>query len=161
MGLKSLKLLENSLLFILDRRWQGFPTKFLYSSNLHKMPPYVIPHLSYLICSCLTPWEDGSHSWATADFCLSTEQPADTSIFKDFQGLLTSLLATRHLTAEVVMNWFNVGFLALTFTTFYANAFPLEDLFFSIPSKKIHWMMKDENEALKLNTKDFLTKDDA
>ena len=158
-GLMALKLLENSILFILDRKWTGFPTTFLYSGNLHKFPDYVITTVCYLLCNVLTPMGQGHNPWTTQDFVNILTQPHKDEIFADFQHLITPLMASGHPTADVVLTWFNVGYLALTYLTFQCNAYPVEDVFMRLDSKKFQVKLKDSNGDLVANTGESLKKD--
>ena len=67
----------------------------------------------------------GHNPWLTQDFVEISEYPACDEIFIDFQPLITSLMASGHPTADVILAWFNVGFLSLTYLTFQANVYPI------------------------------------
>ena len=147
-ALKSLKLLENTMLFLLERRWAGFSTGFIYSSNLHKMPSYVIITVCYLLCSILTSWDEGHNPWVDQDFIQIIQSPKCNVIFPHLQPILISILASGNPTGEILLNWFNAGFLSLTMLTFYCNGYSVEDVFVNIPFKKIQYKLANESGVI-------------
>ena len=69
-------------------------------------------------------------------------------------------MANGHPTADVILTWFNVGFLSLTYLTFQANTYPIENIFSRLESKRFQVLLKNSNGDLVANTSDSLIKDD-
>ena len=102
----------------------------------------------------------GHNPWLTQDFVEISEYPACDEIFIDFQPLITPLMVSGHPTADVILAWFNVGFLSLTYLTFQANAYPIENIFSRLESKRFQVLLKNFNGYLVANIGDSLIKDD-
>ena len=68
-------------------------------------------------------------------------------------------MASGHPTIDVVLTWFNVGYLALTYLTFQCNVYPVEDVIMRLDSKKFQVKLKDSNGDLVVNTGESLKKD--
>ena len=75
------------------------------------------------------------------------------------QPILISILASGNPTGEILLNWFNAGFLSLTMLTFYCNGYSVEDVFVNIPSKKIQYKLANESGVLVANSRESLLKD--